>query len=464
MDSIIDHSEQDTSGGRLKALVKASLIAVSADIFLIILKAVLAKITGSAVLLADAWHSGGDFAVSFTVLLSILIRHKLSHIPWAKHAEGIVALLISLVLILGSLRVVSSVFSREAEGFTLQCGIPLVIAILGISAACVVAFEMYRYKKRIGERYKSIAFLAESDHTHSDYFSSFGVFLTLIIGYFGIHIERITTFFVGILIFRIGALLFFKALNFFGINFKSINNLSSFIPSGLSGTYKRISVLFGIIFSPIKRLFEKIPLTEKWIAAHKKIIIFSTIILVLLLYLGTGFYSVMPYQTGVELLFGRVIELNAPGAHFHAPQPFGNNIKVDTEVYARVECGYRTVWDFIGKEPEAYLWEYTHSKGRYIKVTEESISITGDENLIDANFLCYYKITDPVQYAMNNENAHELLRSVFCAKVHNIIGQYHLDSLLTTGRRTVQDHIFEDLRKTVNMIPLGLEIISVYLE
>lgn len=54
---------------RFKSLIKASFIAISVDLFLIGLKYLLAKVTGSAVLFADAWHSGADFAVIQKLLL-----------------------------------------------------------------------------------------------------------------------------------------------------------------------------------------------------------------------------------------------------------------------------------------------------------------------------------------------------------------------------------------------------------
>ena len=450
---------------RYNALIKASLIAIGVDIFLIVLKALLAKITGSAVLMADAWHSGGDFAVSFTVLISIIVNHRFKQNAWARNAEGLVALLIAFVLIIGSMNVILGVFGKEPTGFVLKTGIPLVIAILGTGIACAVAFEMFRFKRRIGEKHKSIAFAAESYHTHSDYFTSFGVLMTLILGYFGVHIERLTTLIVGIIVFRIGIRLLFQALRFFNLSLKIEFKTEKLLPAKLrrpaDELWNNIKKAYGLI----KLRWQRIGfLREDWVLRRKRLILWTMLILTLVLYLGTGFYSVLPYQTGVELLFGKVVEQNPPGPHYYAPKPFGNIIKVDTGVIARVESGYRTVWDFKGREPEAYLWEFTHSQGRYIKVPEEAITYTGDENLIDINVLCYYRIADPVQYALNNENAHEILRNLFCYEVHATLAQYHIDTLLTTGRGRVQEHLLRNLSERVNDIPLGVEILEVYLQ
>ncbi len=207
----------DSTAGRFNALVKASFIALGADIFLVSLKSALAVITGSAVLSADAWHSAGDFAVSLTVLTSIIVNHKMQAKAWARNMEGLVALFISFILVLGGMKVVIGVFTGEASKYALSAGIPLVIAIAGISVAVAVAFIMFRYKRSIGLKHKSIAFIAESVHTSSDFFTSIGVWLTLLLGFFGIHIERLTAFIVGLIVMRIGVKLFIKLLGFFNL-------------------------------------------------------------------------------------------------------------------------------------------------------------------------------------------------------------------------------------------------------
>ena len=447
---------------RFRALVKASFIAIGADLFLVILKSVLANTTGSAVILADAWHSGGDFAVSFTVLISIIVNHRFRENAWARNAEGLVALLISAVLILGSLKVISGVLGNEAARFTLKPDIPLVIAIAGISLASVIAFAMFRYKRKIGKRHNSIAFTAESIHTYSDFLTSFGVWLTLMLGYFGVHIERLMTFLVGLAVLRIGFKLFLQALRFFNVSLKLRFRWEKLLP----GQIREKTVGFwGTIQLGFNRLIEAVTkvrfFREEWLLKNSRRILTVNLFIIALLYIGTGFYAVLPYQTGLELLFGKVQEQNAPGLHYHIPKPFGKVILVDTGVAARVESGFRTVWNFEGQEPEAYLWEFTHSQGRYIRVPEEAIIITGDENLVDVNVLCYYRIVDPVQYALENDNAHELLRSLFCYEVHATMGTYHLDTLLTSGRGLVQEQLKRNMEELVQMVPLGVKILKV---
>jgi len=57
--------------------VKASLVSIGADIVLITVKTVLASLTGSAALLADAYHSLSDLFISGAVLTGSLFRSRM---------------------------------------------------------------------------------------------------------------------------------------------------------------------------------------------------------------------------------------------------------------------------------------------------------------------------------------------------------------------------------------------------
>jgi membrane protease subunit HflK len=465
----VDGNEVEEAGkigkARFRALANASLVAIGADALLIVLKYVLAVITGSVVLSADALHSGGDLAVSLTVLISIVANYSFRSNVWARKAEGLVALFISLVLIIGSITVLLEVMRNVPQRFMLTPDIPLVVAVLGIGIACGVSFAMFRFKKRVGERHHSIAFTAEGMHTHSDFFTSFGVWLTLLLGFFGVHVERWMTLIIGLIVLRIGIKLLYKALEFFSIPQAVASSLEKTIIAGIGDNVKRagnsIAAGYGKVRTPVKRIGF---LQEGWVYNHRKSLIAINIYIVIFLYFATGYYSVMAYQTGVELLFGRVTEQNFPGVHYHAPKPFGNVILVDTEVAARVESGFRTNWDPEVVEPDIYLWEFTHTQGRYYKVPDEAITITGDENLVDCNFLCYYRIRDPVRYALYNDDSHEILRSLFTHEVRTALGHYHLDSLLSSGRGTVQEELTQTMKDVVEELPLGVEILQVYMQ
>jgi HflK protein len=469
MNDITVHEEdtQENQKRRFNALVKASFIAMGVDILLILLKFILGKFTGCNLLTADALHSCGDLAVSFTVLTSIAFNRWFQSRSWAKYTEILVSTTISIFLIIGALWVMMNAFSAEPSSFRLNPDISLIIAFFGISITCIVTLVMSRFKSRIGKEHASVAFMAEGVHTYSDFFTSLGVWVTLLLGYFGIHIERITAFIIGIVVLRIGVKLSIDVLRISQLQKILKDKMKKKIPEQLWKKLKIVHDRLVWAFLKLKPLLRilKVPFPKMGLFFKKaKYLIWLNVAIVILLYIGLGFYTVLPYQTGVEMLFGKVTELNSPGLHFHLPEPFGSVLKIHTGVATRLEIGFRTNWAKDIEEPDAYLWELTHTDGRFIKNYEESIAVTGDENLIDGNFLCYYRIIDPEQYALKCSNVREILRSLFCQEVHAVLGQYNLESLLTSSRGAVQEELTLNMKKAMEKFYLGVEIIKVFMQ
>ncbi|MBN2418229.1 MAG: protease modulator HflK family protein, partial [Deltaproteobacteria bacterium] len=310
-------------------------------------------------------------------------------------------------------------------------------------------------------KYDSDAFSAEGVHTFSDFLSSVSVWITLLLGYFGVHIERVITFLIGIVVLNIGIRLFFRSLKKFGLRFGFFSRIADKIHADIIDRIHKIKAKSHRV---IEKLDLKVLLLPALILKKMKIWVCFNLILIALLYLGTGIYIVLPYQTGLELLFGKVVEKNPPGLHFHLPKPMGNRFLVDTSAMIRLESGFRTDMAYNGAEPDMYLWENMHNQGRYTKVLDEALAIAGDENLVDINFICYYLITDPVQYALDIENAHETLRSLFVHEIHMICGRYSLDDLLTAERSEIQGQLLSRMRHTVKNLSMGVNIQKVYLQ
>jgi membrane protease subunit HflK len=80
------------------------------------------------------------------------------------------------------------------------------------------------------------------------------------------------------------------------------------------------------------------------------------------------------------------------------------------------------------------------------------------------NFICYYLITDPIQYALNIENAHEIIRNLFVHEIHSICGQYSLDDLLTAERLKIQDNLLINMNIVTDNLSLGVDIKKIYMQ
>ena len=70
--------------------VRTSLFSIGTDIFLTCVKGILAALTGSVAILADAYHSFSDLIVSCTVLTGILLRRRQEQKAGSPDAESAV--------------------------------------------------------------------------------------------------------------------------------------------------------------------------------------------------------------------------------------------------------------------------------------------------------------------------------------------------------------------------------------
>ncbi len=127
-----------------------------------------------------------------------------------------------------------------------------------------------------------------------------------------------------------------------------------------------------------------------------------------LLYLGSGLFSVQPGERGIELRFGRVTAADlAPGLHYRLPWPFESHRIVPTDLVRRAELGFRSPADLgvrtlarnlltVGG-PSNPVPNAIKSTGFWFEkqsVPEESFLLTGDGNFIDVRFSVQYRVED----------------------------------------------------------------------
>ena len=452
---------------RYSNLVKASFIAILVDLGLILFKTLLAEYSGNDVLLADALHSGGDLAVSLIVLLSIIVHHSFHDSTGAKRIEALAAFVISLGLINSSLRMLSNILSDQIYTFSFagRAEIPIVVTLAGVSLILGITLVMARYKHRVGKENDSIAFKAEGLHTYSDFLTSLGVWITLFIGYFGPQIGRLMSIVIALAVLQIGLKLLLSSLKSIKFPLRLPSRISILFPPGLKEKTRSILQAVKDLVDRINGFLSGVSqIPAKTIVLYRSRMIIANLIVLILLYAGTGFYQVMPYQTGLEMFLGKVVEKNTAGLHYHPPDPLGQVILVDTSIAIRLESGFRTNVYFDGNEPDVYLWEHTHQEGLYLKILSEALAITGDENLVDVNFLCYYRITDPEDYVLKNKNTHEMMRSILVQNARRVISHYQIDPLLAEKRGTVQDELMSRMEAAISGYDFGVQILSVYMQ
>tara|TARA_Y100001970_G_scaffold287638_1_gene412802 strand:+ start:2633 stop:3730 length:1098 start_codon:yes stop_codon:yes gene_type:complete len=179
------------------------------------------------------------------------------------------------------------------------------------------------------------------------------------------------------------------------------------------------------------------------------------IIIALLLWLATGFYRVEPDEQGIELLFGKWNQTTTqPGLHYFFPTPIGQTITPKVEVIRKINVGFRSA-------SELGFSSNTNSER---KVVEESLMLTGDQNIADARFTVLYKVKDAGNFLFKLRNPESTVKDMAESVMREIVGQRDLQFLLTEGRQEVEQDVRNLLQEILDSYESGVLIQSIQLQ
>ena len=142
----------------------------------------------------------------------------------------------------------------------------------------------------------------------------------------------------------------------------------------------------------------------------------------LVLWLLTGIYIVGPDEVGVVQTFGKYSRAAQSGLNYHFPYPIETVSTPKVTEVKRIEIGFRTV-----------------GKSQYQTVERESLMLTGDENIVDAEMIVQYRIKDPVAYTFNSYKPELTVREASEASLRTIVGKHNIDEALTSGKFMIQE-------------------------
>jgi len=177
----------------------------------------------------------------------------------------------------------------------------------------------------------------------------------------------------------------------------------------------------------------------------------AIILLLILLLAGwavTGFYRVNPQQQGVVLRFGEWVRTTAPGLHYHLPAPIETVLTPEVTRDNRLEIGFR---DLQGRSASRR------------DIADESLMITGDENIVDIDFVVFWRIADAGAYLFNLADPDETIKVAAEAVMREIIGQTAIQTVLTEGRQNVQISVRQKLQELLDEYKSGVRVREVQL-
>jgi modulator of FtsH protease HflK len=167
-------------------------------------------------------------------------------------------------------------------------------------------------------------------------------------------------------------------------------------------------------------------------------------VLVLVVWLASGFYIVDEGRRGVVTRFGKYMETTQPGPRWHLPYPVEAVQVVDFSQVKTIEVGYRNTLRN--------------------KVDRETVMLTDDENIIDIQFAVQYNLKSAEDYVFNNNKPDQIVSFVAETAIREVIGRSKMDFALYEGREQIAKQTEQLMQQMLDRYHTGVFVQKVTLQ
>tara|TARA_Y100000782_G_scaffold41136_1_gene45685 strand:+ start:109406 stop:110608 length:1203 start_codon:yes stop_codon:yes gene_type:complete len=185
------------------------------------------------------------------------------------------------------------------------------------------------------------------------------------------------------------------------------------------------------------------------------------LILVGILWLASGFYIVDQSEEGVVLRFGKYTQTTTPGLNYHLPWPFESVLKPQVERENRVEIGFRdsTMVNGVNRFPRTRGGDMARNI-----LENESLMLTGDENIVDLNFTVRWKIGNAEDFLFNVSKPEATIKDVSESAMREIIGKRPIDDALTANKAQIELAARDLIQSILDEYGTGVQVNAVELQ
>jgi membrane protease subunit HflK len=174
-------------------------------------------------------------------------------------------------------------------------------------------------------------------------------------------------------------------------------------------------------------------------------------LVVVAIWLASGFYRVQPDEQGVVLRFGEWIKTTQPGLNWHFPSPIETVFTPKVTRVNRVEVGFISPSE-LGRGAASR------------EVPGESLMLTGDENIVDINFVLLWQIKDAGQFLFNIRDPEPTVKAVAESVMREIIGKTPIVEATTEGRGAIELAAREQAQQILDDYGAGILVNQVQLQ
>ena len=167
----------------------------------------------------------------------------------------------------------------------------------------------------------------------------------------------------------------------------------------------------------------------------------------------SGLYTVRPGEIGVVMRFGKHVRDTGPGLNYHLPYPIETVITPNIERINRIDVGMRLVDDA--------------RRGSTMRdVPEESLMLTGDENIVDVDFAVLWKIKPEGagNFLFNIQYPENTVKAVAESAMREVIGRSNIQPVLTGARQNIETAVHDLMQKTLDEYKSGVLVTQVQMQ
>ena len=179
-----------------------------------------------------------------------------------------------------------------------------------------------------------------------------------------------------------------------------------------------------------------------------KPILFGLLILVVLWGLS-GLYRVLPDEQGVVLRFGKFVNTTQPGLNYHFPYPIESVITPKVTKVNRMDIGFRSERDS------------GFTSGGVADVPEESLMLTGDENIVNIDFSVFWVIKDAGNFLFKIQDPEGTVKAAAETAMREVIARSDIQPILTEGRSIIETETQQIIQKILDEYTSGIQITQV---
>ena len=174
------------------------------------------------------------------------------------------------------------------------------------------------------------------------------------------------------------------------------------------------------------------------------------LIILLFVWLASGLYRVGPDEQGVVLRFGKFIKTTQPGLHYHIPVPIETVETPKVTKVNRIDIGFRSERDSGFSQG-----------GGVADVPQESLMLTGDENIVNIDFSVFWVIKDAGKFLFEIQDPEGSVKAAAETAMREVIAKSNIQPILTEGRAEIEIETQEIIQSILDEYQSGIQITQV---